>query len=141
MPRKKDPLSKGKEVLSSKPKRRSQRNKSKKPSYRVDSASEDAHSHDKDVEASQVVRLEDYGAFKFVEAGPSQIWEEMTKVQWESVVEMLEAPDREMLKNCIGLEAVATKMKVVGQSESYKVMMQRILHQCQIYQAVEECLN
>lgn len=32
-------------------------------------------------------------------------------------------------------------MKLVGHSRSYRMMMQKISHQCQIYQTVGECLS
>lgn len=120
VPKEKDPLSKGKEVVRLGPKRRSQRTKSKKVSYQVDNASEDANNQG--AKASHALGLEDYKAFEFAEAGPSQFWKEMVKVQWESIVEF-EVHDQELLKNHIGLEAVGAKMKVVGHCESYKVMM------------------
>lgn len=55
VPEVKDRFSKGKEVVSARPKRRRERTKSKKPSYREDNASEDADSQGKGAEDSHAL--------------------------------------------------------------------------------------
>lgn len=78
-------MSKGKEVASSRPTRRSQRAKGNKPYYRVDSVSEETNSPDRGAKDSEALRLEDFSNSVSTEGEPIQVLEKMTKVQWESI--------------------------------------------------------
>lgn len=88
-------MSKGKEVVSLGPTRRSHRAKNQKPCYRVDSASDKTNSQDKCAGASKTVGVEDYNISEFAEAEPIRVFEKMTKVQWDSIVDTFEAQEQE----------------------------------------------
>lgn len=62
-------------------------------------------------------------------------------VHWNSLVEAFETQEYEVLKNYIGLETILAKMKIVAHSRSYKLMMQKISQQYQMYQVVGERLS